>query len=1323
MPSLKIELLVDDKGTVTVQNAINNFGKLDQVARQSGSALEKMSSSIQGHWATIAAAGAAVALGWSEAKGYIEEAAKAEQSAEAFKNVVDAYQINGGKMVEELKKVTNETIDDSDLMQKAMKALSGGMSVENIIKSAEIARMSARRMGEDVGTSFSNITDAIETGAVKQLRSYHLITPEQKKLIEAAKEGGMQVDLMRIVMANYTVQAAAMGGMTENTAEKLQKLKAHSQETGETIGGALIWGLQKAYGIMIMAAAAAMELAKGLVVLEKSRQMGLTLSPWKDTREQAKKEVAAMNEMFDNMTGAQEEIFKKFDSVWGNTSENTSKPSNDAVKKAKKEVEDLMAEMKKAGDKGLYNELIGAQLEWKKAIDALEPSLQKETKELQRWEDQADILRNKWKEKKGIGLDTSWITEGLKRAQELIRQSGMREYYTEMFQRERQLIEETIALENQRSRSSLEYGKAMLESDSKLFEKEKELAELTGSRNAIDALNTQYGMKMAILEVQDRMLNAQLQEDDLYKGGWITEKVEPLLQQLRLLGLQREELKNILDLDIKITQIHNDRNRIDLTIRALTDVKGAEAALHDWRLQALAIEELEMQKAGVNAVNITLWRTEQERKLWVEMARSGGSAIDGIGAAWSDMYKNAKTMGQETYDFTVNMFTDMKSNLGNALFDTMRGEMKSFSEYWDSFLSSIERRLADAMSDMAVNLMLFGQISKPGGGSSGGLLQGATGGLLGWVGKYLTTTSTTEPAAAIAGNFAGSMGYTGTKQGENVLGTLAGSSSEEITRAGDTFAQTITSAGSSFSGMLTGSANVLSGVVGSLGDTLSSLMSSIGSIFTGSGTGQSASVGWVGKYLTTTSTTEPAAAIAGNFAGSMGYTGTKQGENVLGTLAGSSSEEITRAGDTFAQTITSAGSSFSGMLTGSANVLSGVVGSLGDTLSSLMSSIGSIFTGSGTGQSASVGWAGTLGKAALAWYSGTGAETDVAAKAAGAINLSNTGGGEGNSGFILGNANQLYKGGSLIYSVYNNMFVGSAESMAMAGSGMAEGGSASQYVPGFDSTSMMSSADMASMAEFSDAANIGTWQTAGDAFNNVANIGTWAEGTADTATASSSTIPWVLISRIVREALGATVESSILGEKQTMSSDIANSINFVKGTMDDMGSNPEKSYGDWFKFMTSGFEFGDPAVGALPYQQSGWGPYGWFDDAMGKIGLGDWFNHDAEVRHAGGVIGYDAPLYTRPVNPALFANAPRLNLKPNERAVIGEVGETVVPRGNASSGVTQHITINAGVITTDEVANWASGVMKYARDKKVGQSYTPENPLMAGLDIKRLTGA
>lgn len=397
---VKLRITSDASGAVAGMDRVR--GSMKGMGSESATIM----GTIKSHWVGVSVAIGSAAVAFSKVREYMLQGAKAMQAEEAFKNAAASIGADVNKLIEDMKRVTNATIADSDMMQKAFKAISGGMKSEDIVSVAEIARLEARRTGEDVGTAFSNIIDAIETGKTKALRAYHLITTDQKKIADAAKEVGIEVDFMRIALMNYAIQAEHAGSVMENQVERFQKMEAAVKGFKEEIGKLISW--LQGYAI-----AAFLEIGKNIVspfALMERALAKMTGGLFKGT-------------FWQDIFAEQDRLAKKF---MGEGGEPGTRPAAGAADKARAEMKKYFDDLKKQTEalKGakaaqdLIDQLALAQLEWKKAIDAMNPSLDEENKQLEQLIERAGILREKWTQK---GTDTSWIDTELERGKEYIK--------------------------------------------------------------------------------------------------------------------------------------------------------------------------------------------------------------------------------------------------------------------------------------------------------------------------------------------------------------------------------------------------------------------------------------------------------------------------------------------------------------------------------------------------------------------------------------------------------------------------------------------------------------------------------------------------------------------------------------------------------------------------------------------------------------------------------------------------------------------------------------------------------------------------------------
>ncbi len=184
------------------------------------------SAAIYGAWALV-----------GKGMEYVDLGAKAIQAEESFRRVAESAGESADEILAAMKKASAGTIDESDIMQKAVKGMVLGLEGNQLVKIMEAARISARVTGEDVKTAYENITDAIATGMPKALKRYGLITKEEMALVNAALKAGVQdVDLYKIAMLNAEIQAAKFGEVQVNLSEKVQISHARIKEFHEYIG-------------------------------------------------------------------------------------------------------------------------------------------------------------------------------------------------------------------------------------------------------------------------------------------------------------------------------------------------------------------------------------------------------------------------------------------------------------------------------------------------------------------------------------------------------------------------------------------------------------------------------------------------------------------------------------------------------------------------------------------------------------------------------------------------------------------------------------------------------------------------------------------------------------------------------------------------------------------------------------------------------------------------------------------------------------------------------------------------------------------------------
>ena len=190
---------------------------------------------------------------------FIELGAKVKSVEDAFNLMAKNSGIAIDDLIYDLKRVTAETIDDSDLMKKATRLISEGFSSEQITVIGAAARTAARLMGTDVSAAYEQIADAVVNLRERGLKTAGFVLDLEEAYSKHAKTVGVTKDELN----NYGKQMALVNAIKEKNLElteklgiglgteyeELQKINAQWNEFKEGIGSiALIaWQELKSY--------------------------------------------------------------------------------------------------------------------------------------------------------------------------------------------------------------------------------------------------------------------------------------------------------------------------------------------------------------------------------------------------------------------------------------------------------------------------------------------------------------------------------------------------------------------------------------------------------------------------------------------------------------------------------------------------------------------------------------------------------------------------------------------------------------------------------------------------------------------------------------------------------------------------------------------------------------------------------------------------------------------------------------------------------------------------------------------------------------------
>jgi len=211
--------------------------------------LQRFANSWKKNWLAITAAITASIMALHKAWELMELGAKAEQQKQAFKNLAASLGMSADKIIEDLRRMSGETMSTSQIMGKASQAMILGIDPTKLAKMMEISRASARAFGKDVGFMFESIAVGVGRQSKLILDNLGIIVSAGDAYEKYAKTLGKSAKELtemerKQAFLNATIEAGErilqqIDTSTMTNLEKMQKLKAGWQDLAEKIGQSL----------------------------------------------------------------------------------------------------------------------------------------------------------------------------------------------------------------------------------------------------------------------------------------------------------------------------------------------------------------------------------------------------------------------------------------------------------------------------------------------------------------------------------------------------------------------------------------------------------------------------------------------------------------------------------------------------------------------------------------------------------------------------------------------------------------------------------------------------------------------------------------------------------------------------------------------------------------------------------------------------------------------------------------------------------------------------------------------------------------------------
>jgi len=212
--------------------------------------LQRFAHSWKQNWLAITAAITASILALRKAWDLMEMGAKAQQIEESFKRMAESVGINSREMKRALMEASNETVNFSNVADKASALMAQGLNMDQVTALMRQARVEARIFGTTTEEAFQNISSAVTGGLVTTLRrSYGLQLSLKDATEEYAKATGktteeVQKYHMAQALANHILERSkshleAVNLELMTSYEKVQMLKSKWNDFLESTGQVL----------------------------------------------------------------------------------------------------------------------------------------------------------------------------------------------------------------------------------------------------------------------------------------------------------------------------------------------------------------------------------------------------------------------------------------------------------------------------------------------------------------------------------------------------------------------------------------------------------------------------------------------------------------------------------------------------------------------------------------------------------------------------------------------------------------------------------------------------------------------------------------------------------------------------------------------------------------------------------------------------------------------------------------------------------------------------------------------------------------------------
>ena len=271
--------------------------------------LRSFADSYKKNWLSITAAVTASLLAIRSGFNLLSDAAGFEQQKEAFRLLAEAAGANADEVIRNLRRMAGETLSTADTIGIASKAIALGLAPENLPALMEIARKSARALGQDVSFMFNSLAEGIgkqqklildNTGIVFQAQTAYeeyaaSIGTTAIQLTDAEKK---QAFLSKTIEEGSRVFAAINTEM-KTQLESIQSLQAAWADLRIKIGDMLLLTIQ---GLSLLGTALEISLFRGLTKIQTAiGDLSFKMAEFIENFESFSNRIPGVNANFDSL--------------------------------------------------------------------------------------------------------------------------------------------------------------------------------------------------------------------------------------------------------------------------------------------------------------------------------------------------------------------------------------------------------------------------------------------------------------------------------------------------------------------------------------------------------------------------------------------------------------------------------------------------------------------------------------------------------------------------------------------------------------------------------------------------------------------------------------------------------------------------------------------------------------------------------------------------------------------------------------------------------------------------------------------------------------